>query len=132
MENTKFNWKKFDNVHARLEDRITVTKTGAIGFPTKFYEDNNIKEYKYVVLYYDEAQKALGIHFTSDDSQKSKFTIIRSKQGYGGSAVVRNFFKISKVDPEKYYGRYDFTIANEEGIGKLYAFQLKERDDSKK
>lgn len=132
MDDTKFSWKKFDNLHARLEDRITVTKTGAIGFPTKFYEDNNIKEYKFIVVYYDESRNALGIHFTADENEKSKFAIAHSKQGYGGSAIVRSFFKVSRIDPKRYYGRYNFSIAEEEGIGKLYVFQLKEREDPKK
>ena len=132
MDDKIFNWKKFESVNARLEDRITVTKTGAIGFPTKFYQDNKIKEYKYVVIYHDERQGSIGVHFTSDENEKSKFTILHSNQGYGGSAVIRSFFKVSNIDPKKYYGRYDFSIVNTEGIGRLYVFQLKEREDQGK
>ena len=131
MEEQQYSWKRFDNIHARLEDRITVTKNGAIGFPTRFYQDNNIKDYKYIVLYYDEAQKAIGIHFTNDENEKSKFSILHSKQNYGGSAVVRSFFKVSRIDPKIYYGRYDFTVRQEPELGTLYVFQLKERVDPK-
>jgi len=39
-----YNFKKFEGRNARLESRITITKSNSIGFPTKFYVDNKIKD----------------------------------------------------------------------------------------
>lgn len=122
-----YNFKKFENAHQRLENRITVTKSAAVGFPTKFYTDNHIGEYKFVVLYYDEVQKALGVHFTNDENEKNKFKIIHSKLGYGGNIIARSLFKSLDIDPKLYYGRYEWEKYPLEGVGEVFAIKLTER-----
>jgi len=124
----EFDFIKFESTHARIEDRITVTKSGAIGFPTKFYEDNKIANFKFVVLYYDVNKMAIGVLFTNNESEKNRFSIIHSKKGYGGSVAVRSFFKVSKLDPVTYYGRYEWQKIQHEGVGELYVIKLKERE----
>ena len=47
----EYNFKKFEGVNSRSEDRITITKNNSIGFPTKFYNDNNIKRFEYVCYF---------------------------------------------------------------------------------
>lgn len=122
-----YNLKEFTGRNVRLENRITVTKSYSIGFPTKFFKDNKIDSFKYVVLFYDENKKAIGIHFTGDEARKNKFAIIRSKAGYGGSAVLRSFFRTYNIDPNLYYGRYEWEKINYEGIGEIFVINLKER-----
>lgn len=122
-----FNLKKFENAHARVVDKITVTRTQSIGFPTKFYNDKNIKSFKYVVLYYDAEQKAIGIDFTNNVEEKSKFTIIHSKKGYGGSIIARSFFTTNEIDTNKYYGRYSWEKAPVPGVGDVFVIKLAER-----
>lgn len=123
-----YNFKKFENVNKKTEDKITVTKSNSIGFPSKFYSDNNIKDFKYVVLFYDEVQKALGVHFTNDEVEKSKFTIIKGKIGAtGGSIIARSFFKTYNIDSTKYAGRYEYVKENIEGVGQVFVVQLKEK-----
>src|SRR5438477_3764634 len=123
-----YNFKKVESRNARTEDRITITKSGGIGFPTKFYNDNKIKDYKYVVLYYDHDQKALGIYFTNDEAEKNKFSIIHSHSGYGGSIVPRSFFKTYDIKPEIYYNRYSWSNEDQEDVGKLYVIHLKKNE----
>jgi hypothetical protein len=125
-----FNFKKFENRNARQEDRITVTKSNAFGFPMKFYQVQKLADVKYAILYFDESVKAIGIQFTNDEVEKNKFSLIKSKKGYGGSIVARSFFKTYNLDPLKYHGRYDWKIVNQEGIGKLYVINLKERQET--
>ncbi len=122
-----YNFKKFENTHQRLEDRITITKTNSIGFPGKFYKDNNIKDFKYVVLYYDSDSKAVGIQFIADEGEKNKFTIMHSKLGYGGGIIARSFFKSNNIDPKLYYGRYVWEKYDNNGIN-LFVIKLKERE----
>lgn len=122
-----YNFKKFEGRNVRLEDRITITKSNSIGFPMKYYRDNAIKNKKYVVLFYDDVKKAIGIHFMNNEEEKNKFSIIHSKAGYGGSVVVRSFFRTYNIDPKLYYGRYEWEKINYEGVGEIFVINLKER-----
>ena len=122
-----YNFIKFENLHQRTEDRITVTGNSSIGFPTKFYNDNGIKDFKYVVVFYDKEKNAIGINFTNSEEEKSKFTIIRSNKGYGGQIVARSFFKSNNIDPKKYKGRYIWEKTQIESVGEIFVILLKER-----
>lgn len=124
----QFNFKKFEGRNARQEQRITVTKKSySIGFPTKFYADNNIEKYKYVVLFFDSEKKAIGIHFTNDENEKNKFIIHHSKDGYGGSIAVRSFMRMSGIEPLKYFGRYEWKKGEVQGAGDVFIIQLVEK-----
>ncbi len=123
-----YQFKKFEGRNVRQEDRITITKSNSIGFPQKFYQDNDIKNFKYVVLFWDESNKAIGIHFTNDEKEKNSFKIIHSKKGYGGQVVVRSFFRTYSIDPKVYHGRYEWEKYNLEGVGEIFVIKLKERD----
>lgn len=124
-----YNFKKFQEKNSRLESRITITrKSYSIGFPTQYYRDNKVNEFKYVVLYYDIGNKAIGIHFTNDQSEKHKFVIHHSDQ-YGGSIVARSFLRSNNLDPEKYHGRYNWEKQNVEGIGEMFIIKLKSEKD---
>lgn len=123
----ELKFQKFTNLHQRQENRISVTSSNSFGFPRKFFNDNKIGRYKYVVLYYDRGNKAVGFYFTSSEEEKYKFSIIRSKQGYGGSVVATSFFKTYNLNARLYRGKYDWEKKKIEGIGELFIVQLKER-----
>ena len=118
-----YKFEKFTKRNLRQEDRITVTKSNSIGFPTKFYEDNNIKNYKYVSLYWDAEKDAIGIKF-SNESTGNEFSIIHSKKGYGGSIVARSFFKFNNLNPEMVKGRYHPKKVRIPEIGSLFVIEL--------
>lgn len=122
-----YNFQKFEGRNVRLENRITITKSNSIGFPSKFYNDNKIKDFKFVILYWDKDNQAVGIKFTNDESEKNKFSIIHSKVGYGGSVIARSFFKACEINPKLYYGRYDWEKQNLENIGDIYIIIMKEK-----
>lgn len=123
----QYQFKKFEGRNQRLEDRITLTQSNSIGFPQKFYRDNKINNYKYVLLFWDEHNKAIGINFTNDEKEKNKFTIVHSKKGYGGSVSMRSFFKGCGIDLKVYHGRYVWEKYNLENVGEIYAIKLKEK-----
>ena len=125
-----FNFKKFEGVHQKIENRITVTRSHSIGLPTKFSVDNAIKSFKYVTLYWDEGNKAIGIHFTNDEAEKDKLSIMHNDK-YGGGIGARNFFRANNIDPKIYYGRYNWEIHEMNGVGKLYVIKLKVREEKK-
>jgi len=123
----EYKFKKFEKKNIRQENRISITKSNQIGFPTKFYQDNKINKFKYVVLFWDRENKAIGIHFTNDEKEENRFSIIHSKK-YGGSVVVRSFFKSCNINPKIYHGRYEWEKYNLEGVGEIFVIKLKERD----
>lgn len=127
----EYQFKKFEERNVRLEDRVTITRSNQIGFPTKFYQDNGIKNFKYVVLFWDQKNKAIGIHFTNAEEQKSTFSIIHNKK-YGGNAAVRSFFRINNIDPKIYYGRYNWKKHKLEEVGSIFVIELKERKTDQK
>jgi len=119
-----YQFKKFEGRNNKSESRITITKSNSIGFPQKYYQDNNIKDYKYVVFYFDKNNFAIGIHFTNNEEEKNKFSIIHSKIGYGGSVVARSFFKSCNIDSEIHHGRYEWKKESVEEIGDIYIVKL--------
>lgn len=117
-----YNFKKFESTGGKYETRISITGSRSISFPTKFYQDNNIKKYKFVVLFYDEGQKAIGLKFTDDENEPHKYTLIKS-DNYGASIVSTSFFKKYNLDPKKYKGKYDWKRPNTE-FGRLFVIEL--------
>ena len=128
MENS-YQFKKFTGRNARFEDRITVTKSNTIGFPSKFYDDNGIKDFKFVIFFWDENKKAIGIQFTNSEEEKDKFSILHSNRGYGANVISRSFFRSNSIDPATYSGRYNWKKHKIEGVGEIYVIELVEKKD---
>jgi len=121
----RYDFEKFTKTKSRYEDRITITASRSFGFPTKFYQDNNLARYKYVVLYYDKNNRAIGFDFTNDEKEKHKYSLIKSG-GYGATVVATSFFKANNIDPKKFKGRYEWKRRNIKGIGQLFIINLEE------
>lgn len=128
----EYIFTKFEKTNARLEKRISITAYRSFGFPTKFFIDNKIGKYKYVVLFYDAKNKAVGFQFTNDEAEKHKFTLIRSKEGYGGAVVATSFFKSYNMNSNRLKGKYEWKRKNIPGIGQLFVINLTDREVIKK
>lgn len=122
----EYQFQKFEGKNTRLENRITITKSNQIGFPTKFYQDNGIKNFKYVLLFWDAGNRAIGIHFTNNEKEENTVKIIHSTKGYGGSVLARSFFRTYGIDPQKNRGRYEWEKYNLTGTGEVFVIKLKE------
>lgn len=103
----EINLTKFTDTNSRYENRITVTRSRSLGFPTHFSKENEVGSKKYAVLYYDKENSIIGIRF-SNEAESGTFSIVHSKQGYGGSVVATSFFNANNIDTSIYYGRYDW------------------------
>ena len=118
-----FNFEKFQDRHARFESRITITGSYSIGFPTKFYRDNAIDKFNYVVLFWDKGNKAIGIQFTNSENEPGKIKIAKTKD-YGGMISVKSFFTKNEIDSKKFKGRYEWEKVRQEGVGELFVIKL--------
>lgn len=121
----KYRFKKFKEKDMGAEDRISIYERYQIGFPAKFCQDNKIRDFKYVVLFWDAGNRAIGLHFTNDEKEKSKFKINHSKKGYSGMMSVRSFFKTHKIDPRKYRDRYKWEKYNIGRREEVFVIKLK-------
>lgn len=122
-----YNFSKFTALKQRSVDKISITGSHTFNFPSKFYNDNSLNNYKYVILYYDANVRAIGIQFTNDEAEKFKLKIQKSDRGYGGFISATSFFKTNNIDTKIYKGRYDWKKETVENIGELYVIELKER-----
>lgn len=130
----EFSFEKFTAVGKRFEDRITVTRNRAIGFPTQFYKQNRIKEFKYGVLFYDAGNNAIGIRFTNDETEEGKISINHSTD-YGGHLLANSFFKANRINPKRFAGRYEYEkiplkSLNLAADGEIFVIKLSERKGS--
>jgi len=125
-------FEKFSGTNARLDDRISITVNRAFGFTKKYFDDNKLSNFKYVVLFYDKKNMAIGFQFINDEKEPHKFTLIRSKQGYGASVVATSFFKTYNLEPKKFRGKYPWKRKNMPEIGRLFIIYLKDKEVAKK
>jgi len=122
----QYNFKKHEDVHGRFENRISITGVHSFGFPTKFYEDNKLKDYKYVVLFWDAENKAIGLQFSNNEEEKSKLTLVRSSK-YGASLSAKSFFTKNDIDSKKHKGRYEWKKVQVPNVGEMFVIELKEK-----
>lgn len=123
-----YNFEKFSSTGGKYETRISLTASRSFGFPMKFYVENGIGKYKYVVLFYDREKKAVGLKFTSDEEEPHKYSIIKSDK-YGGSIVATSFFKKYDLDPKKYKRKYEWEKVKTD-FGTLFVIELNEGQKS--
>ncbi|SRR5258708_2762773 len=121
-----FNFKKFEGVGQKLENRITVTSSNSFGFPGKFYMDEKLEDKKYLTIYFDEAKRAIALHFSADENEHNKFTVMKSKIGNGASVVATSFFRTYNIVAKNVRGRYVWERRDIEGIGAVYIIKLPE------
>jgi len=122
-----YNFSKFTALKQRSVDKISITGSNTFNFPSKFYNDNGLSSYKYVVIYYDLSAEAIGLQFTNNEEEKYKLTIQKSDRGYGGFISATSFFKTNNIDIKTYKGRYSWKKETVENIGELFIIDLKER-----
>lgn len=122
-----YKFLPFEKINRKYIDQITVTSGGAFGFPSYFYEKNHIKNYKYVIVHYDQEQKAVGLKFVSDESERKGFKIIHSLKGQGAYITAKSFFFNYGLDINLFSGKYKYQIEADPEYGEIYVIILKEK-----
>lgn len=124
---TSLNLKRFIENNARIDDRISITKSYAIGLTTLFCQQNNISNFHYVVLFYDSEKKIVALHFTNNDKEPGVLKVSHDNKGRGAVISATSFLKANRIDPARHHGKYNWVkYPNFEGIGDIFVFEIKE------
>jgi len=119
----KYNFHKFNRENILGDTRISLTRASALRFSSGFYKANSLSEYKYVALFFDKENEAIGIQLTNKP-EKGAFKITTEGKNGAGSVSIVSFLKVNKIDPKLYHGRYDWHKETIEGIGEIFIIDL--------
>ena len=131
MSSTELNLKKFSGFGAKISRKISITRSYSFGFPPTFYRENNLKIYTHAVVYYDVEKRVIGIQFLQG-KEDGAFKLI--KQGVGDKThatfVARSFFNSYNLNVNEIKGRYKPKTIDQEGIGKIFLIDLKDKKEN--
>jgi hypothetical protein len=105
---------------------LIITKIKKISLPYAFCLQNNIKNYRYAVFYFDSTIPAIGIEFTRS-KQSGCVLISWNKQTEAASLACGSFFKACGLDTVELAGRYSYTMSQTEAGKPLHVITLPER-----
>lgn len=115
-ENT--NLGKFEAFNAditRFVDKITITRSHHFNFTTAMSRTNKLDQYEAVRLYWNKADKQIGIEFLKERVDGT-LKLIKSGK-YGSYIVAKGFFIMNGLKPEKLAGRYDYKKVSLKKLG---------------
>ena len=120
-----YNFQKFTKIGAKLSNySISINgKSYSFGFNAAFYMKQNIKNYKKVILFYDNKNKAIAFKFTNED-EKSAFTIIHGSRGNTGSVTAKSFYIDNELLNQEYFGQKKPKKIQDDNLGLIYVVDL--------
>lgn len=126
-----FDFEQFKGVGSRLSTySISITKNGSFGLNSGFYNGEKIKDFSYVMLFFDKNKKTIGFLFTNSKSAKGTFKI--SHGNNSGYIAARTFFMSifpgNLDEVAKYARRYSPKKYHDEKIGELYYIRLEDKE----
>lgn len=109
---------------------IGIMRSFGFTFSAGFYHHNQIKDFKYVVLFYNQENGgSIGFAFTNSEEAKGRFKITHSDKKTSGSVTCRSFFfnydLSSKI--EQIAGRYKPQGIEHPMFGKMFYIKLNEK-----
>ncbi|MFZ3138630.1 MAG: hypothetical protein WA126_14700 [Thermodesulfovibrionales bacterium] len=128
----KFTFEKFTDAGSKLGNySISITMNSSFGLNSGFYNNEKIKNYSHVMLFYDKLKRTIGFIFTKDKGEKGgTFKITHgNKSGY---ISARSFFisilggNLNEV--KRYAGRYTPKTYKDEKIGTLFYIKLEDHE----
>ena len=106
---------KFTDAGARIGDpMVSIWSRGQIGFNQGAMQEFDIKDYQYVVLYFDSDTRRIGFELTKDKKAEGAIKLVfRNNSGASFSAIP--FLRINKIS-YKETRRYDVERDKESGL----------------
>lgn len=95
MEFEKFTYRGISH-----RPKVSIRKSGMFGFNNALIKKYNLRNYEYVVLYYDKKRKIIGFKFTNNINEEGKYKInVRDKSAsFSGRSFLDYYgIKFNKV-----------------------------------
>ena len=107
----------FKETGARPKEFISVTEKQAFGMSRAFLDKYGITSDHKAVILYDEDEKKVALHFSTNDP-KFGFSVRISNPKHGAIVVAKSFFERKHINASTYAGRYgDYEVVNLREIG---------------
>lgn len=106
---------RFEDTGSRMGDPfVSIWSRGQIGFNLGAAQEYNLKNYGYVVLYFDPDTRRIGFELTNDKNEKGAVKLMfRAKSGASFSAIP--FLRTHKIS-FKQTQKYNLTKDNTSGL----------------
>ena len=105
-------FERFTNIGRGYKPKVSITKSGQIGFNQGAFKHFNLKHYEYAVLYYDNVSSRIGIGLTNDNDEPGACKL--RKRASGADISARSFFGYYGIDYAD-SKRYDAVWQEDEG-----------------
>lgn len=122
MEYEHLNLEKFSGYGSKISRKISITKSFSFGLPPAFFQENDLKDYSKVAMFYDKKEGIIALHFNNEEGFRLSTYGEGSKRG--ASFLARSFFNAYDLDPVKCKGRYTPEKIHKEGVGNLFVIKL--------
>ncbi len=103
-------FKKFTQVGARsFTPKVGIWAKGQVGFNKGAVEKWKLGQYSYVVLYYDDDAKQIGVQFTNDENAEGVIKIIKRATGisFSANSFLKHFEIVIPQDKQQYDVKFD-------------------------
>lgn len=101
-------FERFTKTGRGYTPKVSIWTRGQIGFNQGAVEKYNLKDFNFVVLFYDRDERKIGVRFTNDSSEDGANKIIKGKTGIFVSAkAFLDYYDITHVKTKRYDIAYD-------------------------
>lgn len=121
MTDKTYQFARFDGIYTRGDTKVGLNRSGLVRLSSGFCRLYNILDFKYVVLYYDISNKAIGLRFTNilEDGRLSV-----TKDTTGATISAKSFMKANNLELRSYFGRYEAKRKHINDIGEIFIIEL--------
>jgi len=107
-------FKRFTKTRSRsFVPKVGIWSRGQIGFNKGAVEKYKLEDYNYVVLFFDDEERKIGIKLTNDPKEEGAAKVIKRQNAVSFSANA--FLNTFEIDHEK-TRKYDLDFNKEEGM----------------
>lgn len=120
----KYKFVKFNGFYPRGDIKISLNKSGLIRLSSGFCRVTKATNFQYAILFYDKTNNAIAFKFTQDlEDGRMKIT----KDTTGATISGLTFCKANNINPNLYFGRYDWDKLILPEVGEVYIIELSKK-----
>lgn len=123
--NGGYEFEMFTKPGARAGSyEISYNGSGSFGLMSGFYNKENIKNFKKVVLFFDKNRNAVAFKFTNDEDALGAFAVIHAANQSTGAISARSFAISNDIYKSELRGRKTPKKIKDPKFGELFVIEL--------